>query len=200
MQFNFELKRKSFHLCAIIMPFLYLWVSKSFIVTSLCILTVCVLYLDISRHYNPKIRELTSKFFLKIMREEEKNIPLKLSGASFMMSGFLLSAIFFSKGLAITAWLILIISDCLAALIGTRIGVALENGKSIAGVVTFFITAFCISLICNAFIGYNTSFPIIILSCIITTAAEFYSKNISIDDNLLIPLTYGFATEILNYL
>lgn len=134
------------------------------------------------------------------MRPAEQSGSFRLSGSSFMALGFLITAIFFSKGLAITSWLILIISDCLAALVGTKIGTKLENGKSLEGSIAFLISSIFISMLVYFFVGYHTSFIVIIMSSLATTISEFYSKELAINDNLSIPITYCFSTIIFNFI
>lgn len=198
--FDFEKKRKAFHLAAITLPLIYLFISRVSITLILFIITAATLYLDVSRHSNIKISEFVTKFFTKIMRTSESNGTFALSGSSFMMLGFFLTALLFPKNLVICSWLILIISDCLAALVGTKIGDILNNGKSIAGSAAFLLSAIFISISVYFYLGYNTSFVIIIISSIATTAIEFYSKGLKINDNLSIPLTYCFSTAILSYI
>jgi len=197
--FNFEIRRKTFHLYGFIVPLFYFFVSKLVMTSLLFLALIIILPLDMSRHFNFGVRELVNKFVGKIIRPEEANGSFQLSGVSYMMAGFFLTALFFSKGLAITSWLIVIISDCLAALIGIKIGTPLENGKSLEGSVAFLSSAFFISILVYFFVGYNTTFLVIIISSIITTITEFYSKEFSIDDNLSIPVIYCFSTVIFNF-
>lgn len=198
--FNFEIRRKIFHLYSLVFPTTYLLLPKSFIITILFLLSFLVLGIDIARHYDSRVKELTKRFFAKIMRKGEENGSFRLSGATFMFFGLFFTALFFSKGLAITAWLIQIISDCLAALVGAKIGTPTPSGKSMEGSVTFFVSALFISIICYFSIGYNTNFFIITASCLASTLVEFYSKRLNIDDNLSIPLAYGFCTNILVFI
>ncbi|ABV75558.1 Dolichol kinase [Rickettsia akari str. Hartford] len=198
--FDFEKNRKIFHLSAIIFPLLYLFIPRTVITLLLFIITAVTLYLDVSRHNNAKISEFVTKFFSKVIRFEENNGYCTLSGISFMMLGLFLTALLFPKNLVICSWLILIISDCLAALVGVKIGNSLGNGKSIAGSVTFLASAIFISVLVYFYLGYNTSFIIIIISCIGATATEFYSKDLRINDNLSIPLSYCFSTAMLSYI
>jgi dolichol kinase len=198
--FDFEKKRKIFHLSAIIFPLLYLFISRTTITLLLFIITAITLYLDISRHNNAKISEFVTRFFSKVIRFEENNGSFALSGISFTMLGFFLTAFLFPKNLVICSWLILIISDCLAALVGVKIGNSLSNGKSIAGSIAFLTSAIFISILVYFYLGYNTSFIIIIISCIGAAAAEFYSKDLRINDNLSIPLSYCLSTAILSYI
>ncbi|MFY9589369.1 hypothetical protein [Rickettsia endosymbiont of Halotydeus destructor] len=197
---NFELKRKIFHLSALVVPLCYLLTSKLIAILLLFIAVAATLYLDISRHYNGTIRDFVTKFFTKIMRLEEANGTFRLSGVSFMVLGFFITALLFPKNLVICSWLILITSDCLAALVGIKIGEPLDNGKSIAGSGAFLSSAIFISMLVYFFIGYNTSFIVIIISSIATTTAEFYSKQIGVNDNLLIPLAYCLSTVIFNFI
>ena len=142
--FNFEVKRKIFHLYSLILPLFYIVTPKIFMSIFLVALTGFTLYIDISRHHNDKIKGLTNKFFGKYLRSKEQPGNLSLSGASFMALGFLISCLFFSKGLAITSWFIVIISDCLAALVGKKLGEPLANGKSLVGAGTFFVSSILI--------------------------------------------------------
>lgn len=198
--FNFEIQRKTFHLCSLVIPFFYLFVSKLVMTILLFGLMTGVLIIDITRHYDSRIKGYTDRFFAKLMRPEEFSGSFRLSGGSFMMVGLFLTVLLFSKGLVITSWLILILSDSLAAIVGTKIGKPLWNGKTIEGTLAFLISAIFISMLVYFFIEYNTSFMVIILSSIVATACEFYSKQITVNDNLLIPISYCFATVIFTFI
>lgn len=198
--FNFEKTRKIFHLYSLVLPLAYIFTSKIIMSAFLVALTGFTLYIDISRHHNTKIKELTNKFFGKYLRNKEQTGTLNLSGASFMAFGFLISCLFFSKGLAITSWFILIISDCLAALFGKKFGDPLPNGKSLVGAGIFFISSIFISIVSYFFVNFSTSFVIIILASAAVTAVEFYSKELKIDDNFSIPVSYCLITFVLSLL
>ncbi|MGC0371717.1 MAG: hypothetical protein DGJ47_000416 [Rickettsiaceae bacterium] len=197
-QINFEIKRKFFHLCAIFFPLLYIFTTK----LNMCILLLTIssltLLLDTYRHSNIKIKELVDNFFSFMMRNSEKSQANKLSGSSYMAMGLLLSCILFSKGLAINSWLILIVSDCFAAIIGMRFGNPLYNGKSIEGALAFFVSSVTISVFSCSIEPYGTNFGIMVFSCILTTLIEFFSKDLQINDNFSIPLTYGSSVVLLS--
>lgn len=197
---NFEIKRKLFHLCSIIIPIFYIATSKFAMCMMLAIITGATLFLDISRHHNIKIQEWVEKFLGKFLRTKEASGNRVLSGSSYMATGFLISCIFFPKSLAITSWLILIISDSVAAIIGMKFGSPLFNGKSYEGAVAFFVSTFLISIMCYVAIDLRTSFFIIIMSSFLTSLVEFFSEQIKINDNLSIPLTYGFSTVSLLFI
>lgn len=197
---NFEIKRKMFHLCAIIFPIFYIFISTKIMCTILFIIVGIVLYLDTYRYYNKKVKGVIEKFFGKFMRLNEKSSELALSGSSYMALGFLITCLFFDKGLTITSWFILIISDFIASIFGIKFGSPLFNGKSYVGTIAFFVSAIFISIMSYFIIGYNTSFLIIIISSFFTTMAEFFAKQIKIDDNLSIPFVYSFCTTIFKYI
>ena len=195
---NFEIRRKIFHLYGLIFPLVYSFIPKTSMNVLLLILTGFTLYADISRHHNQKIKEVVDKFFSKFLRNKERTGFYKLSGASYMALGLLISCLFFSKGLVITSWLILIISDCIAALVGMKYGMPLKNGKSLVGAGAFFISSVFISTVIYFFVSHPTSFIIIIFSSLMATLAEFYAGQIKINDNLSIPVCYCLTTVILN--
>lgn len=199
---NFEVKRKIFHLYSIIIPLCYFFIQKPFMILSLSFITVIIIYIDISRKYNDRIKDLINKIFDKILRKEEKNNELQLTGTSFMFLGFLITTFIFPKELVITSWLVLIIADCAAALVGMNFkGVLLElhyNTKSIEGSIAFFSSSIFISVISYFILEYNTTIFVIILSSLLTTIVEFYSKEIKINDNLLIPVTYCISAVTVN--
>ncbi|WP_316353033.1 SEC59/DGK1/VTE5 family protein [Candidatus Trichorickettsia mobilis] len=195
--FHFESQRKIFHSYSIIFPLIYLFMPKIYMVIFLFIFLVPTIYIDFNRHHRLDIRNFVDRFFGKFIRASEAHGTFKLSGASFMIAGFFITALLFVKPLAITSWLILIISDSLAALVGIKIGTVNETGKSKEGSIAFLSSAILISIVCYVFIGYDTNFFIIIISCICATLSEYYAKKININDNLLIPLVYSLSTSIL---
>ena len=158
--------------------------------------TGLVLSLDISRHYNKTIQELVDKFFIHIMRPEEVSGSFRLSGVSYMFLGFFISCVLFSKGTAISSFLVLIISDSAAAIIGKQVGRPLENGKSMEGSGAFFVTALLISMLSYTFQAYNASFFSIVAAAIVATMVEYYSSSYKINDNIAIPIAYGLVISI----
>lgn len=198
-EFDFEMKRKIFHLSSLVIPFLYIFLSKLTMILLLVTFTAVTLYVDISRHYQSQFKKIVDSFFAVIMRQQELSGSFVISGMSFMMMGVTLVVILFSKGLAITAIMILILADSAAALVGVRFGAKLQNGKSIIGSVAFFVTAVLVSMCCYFTIGYSTTFRIILLSSMLTTVAEFYASKWYVNDNILIPGVYALSTVILSF-
>lgn len=199
-ELSLESRRKLFHLSSIIIPIIYMFISKMQASIVMLIVTSIVLYLDISRKSIGFFEFIVNRLFTKIMFESEKGRGENLSSMSYFFLGALSTIILFPKGLAICSILILILADTASALIGTNYGEPLDNGKSIIGSITFFIVCFFTGILSYFIIYYSTKFSIILIASIVTTLAEFYSDKTRFDDNLLIPLTYALSTVILNLL
>jgi dolichol kinase len=197
--FTFEIKRKLFHLLALIFPISYVITTKLNMSIALTIITGFTLFMDISRHYNEKIKGVVELFFVKIMRKNEKNTKF-LSGASNMALGFLLTALFFPKNITIMSWFILLIADCNAAIIGIKYGKALFNGKSLEGSIAFFLTSIIIGAISSFLItDYKISISAVLLSAVTATLVEFFSGSWNINDNISIPLSYAIIMSYFLY-
>ncbi|WP_158706829.1 diacylglycerol/polyprenol kinase family protein [Candidatus Phycorickettsia trachydisci] len=149
-----------------------------------------ILSIDISRNYIPEIQGAIDKIFASIMKPHEKSGLKNLSGSSYMFLGFLLTAIFFSKEKAITSWLILIISDSLASIIGKQYGRKLSCGKSLEGSLVFFLSGLAIAISAAKLLLWEISYYKLASAVLITTIAEFFSTKLKIDDNLLIPIVF----------
>jgi len=162
--FKFELNRKLFHLLSSVLPLVYYFIPRMSMSIILMLTTTIILYIDIYRHYNTKIKVVVDKFFSSIMRDNESSGLFHLSGASHFFLGMFLVVLLFPKGLAITSILVLIVADTFAALIGVQFGKPLlnVNGKTIAGATAFMVSAVIISVFSYFLIGFSTTFQIII--------------------------------------
>lgn len=163
------------------------------------ICTGIALSLDISRHYQGTIQDLVDKIFSKIMRKKEKSGSFNLSGVSYMFLGFFITCLLFSKCTAISAFLVLIISDSAAAIVGKHVGKQTHHGKSVEGAGAFFLSSFLIGLLSYTFSAYSASFFTILLASAVTTFVEYNSNRYNINDNLAIPVTYGMVISILGF-
>lgn len=125
------------------------------------------------------------------MRDHERSSQIRPSGASCMMAGFFFSCLFFNKGVAISSWMVLIVSDSCAALFGKQIGIPRNHGKSLEGSTAFFVSAVLITLLVHSFIPYKANFLSIVIASAITSIIEYHEHQVGFDDNLTIPLTFS---------
>ena len=186
-----EYKRKLIHLFNLAIPFGYLYVfpEKWVFVKLLSILMVLFIIFDILRHKVTWVKSLFSLFIDSMLRSHEQEG--KLTGATWVMIGAVISIILFSKPVAIIALIFMSIGDTAAGLIGQRYGKHKIWNKSWEG---FFGGLFvCI------IIGMNYSLlPITISLSGAVAAMVMEILPIPLDDNFKIPLGAGAIMMMLS--
>jgi len=135
-----------------------------------------------------------NKYFSIFSRKWE--LEGEIYGATHFMLGTFFSIFFFEKNIAIIAIIVLVVSDTCASFVGKLISSPkLIGDKSLSGFLAFFISSFLISIF-----FYKESLFIMLLISFITAIVELISKKIQIDDNLLIPITFGLLCNVFNLL
>jgi len=188
-----EVRRKIMHTWPIIIPIAYRFVSKD---TALMImLPICVFYVfcDIFRHFHEGFRQFFDRIITAhFLREHEKN---GLIGSSYFIFGALLAIILFPKPVTIASLYILIISDAMAAIVGTGWGKTRIFAKSLEGSIAFFVSGTIIVLLAlqdkplwgesaiHDHLGWG------VLAVAGATVVELFPTGL--DDNLTIPLVAG---------
>ena len=186
-----EYKRKLIHLFNLAIPFGYLYVfpEKWVFVKLLSILMVLFIIFDILRHKVAWLKSLFSLFLDSMLRSHEQEG--KLTGATWVMIGAVISIILFSKPVAIIALIFMSLGDTAAGLIGQRYGKHKIWNKSWEG---FFGGLFvCI------IIGMNYSLlPMTISLSGAVAAMVMEILPIPLDDNFKIPLGAGAIMMMLS--
>lgn len=186
-----EYKRKLIHLFNLAIPFGYLYVfpEKWVFVKLLSILMVFFIIFDILRHKVTWVKSLFSLFIDSMLRSHEQEG--KLTGATWVMIGAVISIILFSKPVAIIALIFMSLGDTAAGLIGQRYGKHKIWNKSWEG---FFGGLFvCI------IIGMNYSLlPMTISLSGAVAAMVMEIVPIPLDDNFKIPLGAGAIMMMLS--
>lgn len=126
-------------------------------------------------------RNLFMTVFGPAIRKHEKQ---KLTGATYVFTGAVLSIFLFPKSIAVPALLILSISDTLAAIVGIPFGRHRFLKKSLEGSISFLISTLII-----LYLFFPDKHVANILIAVIATLAEAYPMKL--DDNFLIPLLTG---------
>lgn len=188
-----EIRRKIMHTWPIIIPIAYRFVSKD---TALMImLPICVFYVfcDIFRHFHEGFKQLFDRIITAhFLREHEKN---GLIGSSYFIFGALLAIILFPKPVTIASLYILIISDAMAAIVGTGWGKTRIFAKSLEGSIAFFVSGTIVVLLAmqdkplwgeSAMQGHLWWG---VLAVVGATLVELFPTGL--DDNLTIPLVAG---------
>ena len=186
-----EYKRKLIHLFNLAIPFGYLYVfpEKWVFVKLLSILMVLFIIFDILRHKVTWVKSLFSLFIDSMLRSHEQEG--KLTCATWVMIGAVISIILFSKPVAIIALIFMSLGDTAAGVIGQRYGKHKIWNKSWEG---FFGGLFvCI------IIGMNYSLlPMTISLSGAVAAMVMEIVPIPLDDNFKIPLGAGAIMMMLS--
>ncbi|HIA83372.1 MAG TPA: hypothetical protein EYO06_01215 [Candidatus Marinimicrobia bacterium] len=186
-----EYKRKLIHLFNLAIPFSYLYIfpEKWVFVKLLSILMFLFIIFDILRHKVAWVKSLFTLFINSMLRSHEQEG--KLTGATWVMIGAVISIILFSKPVAIIALIFMSLGDSAAGLIGQRYGKHKIWNKSWEG---FFGGLFvCI------IVGMNYSLlPMTISLSGAVAAMVMEILPIPLDDNFKIPLGAGAIMMMLS--
>jgi dolichol kinase len=159
-----EIKRKIVHLATLVIPIGYALTSEKTVILFLVPFFLALLWVDLLRHFHSGMASLFQKyFFRRVLREEEKSTFM---GATYFI------------------FLILILSDTAAALVGKWIGRVKIFGKTLEGSMAFLLTSLLIVWIYPNLNRFSGS-----LAALGTTLIEVLP--IKVSDNLTIPLVAG---------
>lgn len=192
IQSKFEIKRKLFHLCAIIFPISYYYIPSYITKKILIFLTLGIVALDIARYYSRQLSRIIYKIFGSIMRKKEQNKIF--SGSTYMALGFCITSLYFTKNVCIASWLVLIFSDTFSALIGRAVRPESAK-KTIHGFVAFAVSAIIISYTYLTLVNCPYSFFTILCASIIAGIFEFFNQQIQLDDNMTIPISFALSLQ-----
>jgi dolichol kinase len=185
-----ELKRKSIHLASMIIPVgFYLspaaWTGnwKRGLLASV----ILSLAIEVFRINHPRMRHAFRHFFGELLRNHE---DISLLGSTYLLIACLLTIYLFDKPVACLALSFLILGDTVAAIVGKSIGRVGLFGKTLEGSLA------CL-LVCYALTRFvpEIPFPVAVVGAV--TATVFELLPIPLDDNFRIPLSAGFAMELL---
>ena len=197
IDFNSELRRKLIHLSSIWIPIGYYFVSKpaGIILSLLGMLTM--IEIDYLKKSNKNFGNFYNKYLGSVLRTEEKNFRKKTyTGGTYMAIGVFITVFFFEKSIAVGALTVMIICDSLSAIVGKSIGRIKIFNKTLEGSLTFFLSGLPLVLFVFPRIS---AFPqevyAGIIALFITTIIEVIP--FKIDDNILIPVSYGFFYTLL---
>ncbi|MBI1805596.1 MAG: dolichol kinase [Ignavibacteria bacterium] len=189
-EYRIELIRKAIHLCSIAIPVIYFFTPRSFALTICVPCTLAFIAVDVARYYNRQVERWFYKTFGWLLRKHETDREKKaLNGASYVLIAATLTILIFPKIIAVTAFIVLIISDMTSALVGRRFGKHRFLAKSLEGSAAFFVSA-CVIIVLTPKIEYHVGEYIIgIIAAAIGTFVE--ALPVRLDDNLTIPISVG---------
>jgi dolichol kinase len=198
-----EIYRKLFHLLLLIIPMIYHYYGKWTLLAIFAPITAIFASFDYARRKKPQINAIFVKILKPILREHEITGE-KFCGASWVGFATCINFALFKPAIAITAFIILAVSDTLAALVGKSIPSQPFFEKSIAGSSAFFISGAIILFCCGSAFGLHTWFYIFgLFALFCVTTIEARPTLFGVDDNFMIPITFSvimtFFDIIWNY-
>ena len=186
-----ELKRKGIHLASLAIPIAYYLSPQSWSriwERALLASVILSLAIEIFRLHNPQIRGIFRHFFGELLRNHEE---VSLLGSTYLLIAMLLTLHLFEKPVAVLALGFLVLGDTMAAIVGKSIGKhRLLGGKSVEGSLACFVVCFGLTLLMP-----GIPFTVGLVGAL--TATVFELLPIPLDDNFRIPLSAGFAMELL---
>jgi dolichol kinase len=188
--YRIELIRKSIHLCSLSIPIFYFHTPRIVALGVLIPLTLAFVIIDVGRYYHRPIETWFYRTFGWLLRTSETSKEKKrLNGATYVLIAATLSVLIFPKVIAVTSFVILIIADLAAALIGKRFGRHRFLGKSLEGSAGFLLSALVVVAILPK-VDYQFG-EYAIGGAAALAGAIVEALPIDIDDNLSIPLVVG---------
>ena len=195
ISYRTELIRKGIHLSSIVIPLLYFTIPRNVALAIIIPLTLVVLAVDILRHWNAPFEKWFHTVFGWLLRRHESDRSKKqLNGATYVLIAATLCLLIFPKIIAVTSFIILIISDMMGALIGRKFGRHKFLGKSVEGSSAFFLSAVIVVLLTPK-IGYTPG-EYMIGAFAAAVGTVFEALPWSVDDNISIPLSVGITLWI----
>ncbi len=143
--------------------------------------------MDLIRLKNLPGTSFINKLIGPMLRDHES---LDLSGASYILSGAVLTILFFEKTVALAAIGFIVLGDIAAALVGRKYGRIKIGDKTLEGSLTFFGVCILVALLVP-----DLSFGIGIVGALVATIIE--AMTLPVDDNLIVPVIAGLAMQIL---
>jgi dolichol kinase len=185
-----EIKRKAIHLASLAIPVAYYatpdaWESSW--KRGLLALVILSLAIEVVRLNHPRIREVFRHFFGEMLRNHEE---ASLLGSTYLLIACLLTFYLFPKPVAVLAMSFLILGDTVAAMVGKSFGRIPLFGKTAEGSLACFVVCYALTLLMPE-VPHRAALAGAV------TATVFELLPIPLDDNFRIPLSAGFAMELL---
>jgi len=183
MSLQTELRRKSLHFSALIIPVGYAVLPTDVAWRLLILGSVTVVFLDLVRLGHPGVQRYVKVRAGELMRVRENT---SLLGSSYLVIAAVITVAVFPKPIAVAALLFLTLGDPAAAVVGMAFGRIRVFGKTLEGGVACFIACFLGGLAVPG-IDLETA----LVGAGVATLAELVPSRV--DDNFAIPLLGGLG-------
>ena len=183
-----ELFRKLIHLGSISIPISYFFLSKNIILPFLAAGLLLSLAVDYIRIYGQdKARKFIYRYLGIMLRPHERK---NFVGATYILTGSILTILFFDKPIAIAAISYIVLGDTAGSVIGRLWGIVRFRNKSLEGSIGFFMACSVAAVIIP-----GVPFWVKIAGALAATVVE--AITLHIDDNLIVPITSGAIMQLI---
>ena len=186
-----EIFRKILHILSTCIPLSYLWIvrDKDIVTHILGILTIAVYCFDLLRTSIPKIKIYFDLYFGSMLRDYELNG--NLTGATYLLFGYLLTVLLFPMEIAVCAMIILSVGDSFAAIVGKSFPIWNIGGKTLSGT----LSGIFVSFLFSSFVLPGLPIMVILVGAVFGMVVELFSNRLN--DNFLIPVLSGLIMFIM---
>lgn len=197
-ELKYELYRKSIHLSSSVIPLSYFYIERDTEIILLSVMFITALAIDVARINSAGFRSLYDNFLGKILRHHETDKGgNSFTGGTYIVLAFLMCAILFPKQVAIASMLVVVFADSMAAIAGIHLGrIRIGIGKTLEGSVAFLAAGIAIVLLMAELTTEGMNIIAGIAAVFVTAVAELIP--VKIDDNIVIPLVFGFSYLIIS--
>lgn len=149
--FRNEVGRKALHLLALIVPLAMWWLGRTASLAVLVPFGIIAVTGDVLRVRNAVFRSFIHRVFGALMRPEEVpplGGPIYINGATWVLLSATLLLLVYPIGVAVPAFVMFMIADAAAALVGSRFGRTRwwNSQRTVEGSVAFVVAAFLVLL------------------------------------------------------
>ena len=183
-----EVFRKLIHLGAIAIPAGYYFLGYSVVIPVLFLALIFSLIMDYIRLFgHEQSRSFVYKYLGVMIRPCEKK---KLVGATYILTGSILTMFLFDKPIAIAAIAFIVVGDTAGAIIGRLWGRVRFRAKSLEGSVSFFLACCLVAIIIP-----GIPFWVMVIGAVAATIVE--AITLHIDDNLIVPISAAAIMQVI---